>query len=415
MTEKKRFDVLVVGGGPAGLMAAAAALQKGARVALIEKGSRCGKKLLMTGNGRCNLTQDLADAATLSRAYKNGRFLISAFSSFGPAEIREFLREKGVETKVEENGRVFPASDRSEDVLRAFYDYLRAGGVSFFEQEEVKDVIASGRRITGIVTEKRKMAAINYVIATGGKSYPHTGSSGDGFFWAKRLGHAIVNPGPALSPIKTAASWASISRGISLRGASLAVLQKGRKLAKEKGDLMLAHFGLSGPLALNISGVVRQGLEKEEVLLVIDSFPDLSLEQLDALLARSFALNPARLAVSALGDISTPKFSKLIFSLAGLEAERKAISVSRKERREIARLFKHLEAPAAGVFGFEKAMVTDGGIAVGEVDSTSMRSRKIDNLFFAGEILDVHGPTGGYNLQLCWSSGFVAGSSAAMV
>lgn len=424
-----QFDVLVVGGGPAGLMSAFAAAAKGAKVALVEKNQRCGRKLLMSGGGRCNLAQQIEDAVQLARNYHGGRFLISAFKSFGVADMRAFLAARGVETKVEENGRVFPISDRGEDVLDALYRSCRAEGVVFLENEEILEIcqekeenllesektFSQKGKIGKVITDKRIIYARNFVLATGGKSYAHTGSSGQGYVWAKKMGHSLREPQPALAPIRVKENWLGEAQGVSARKVVLTARQKGKKIAVEKGDLMVAHFGLSGPVALNISSKINLALQKGAVELAVDFVPFSSLEQLDETFRQIFAKNPQKTILSCLKGLASPKLLPVLCKLSGMDGTKNAGNVQKDERRKLAANFKDLRFQVAGICGFERAMVTSGGVVTAQIDSKTMRSKIISNLYFAGEIIDVDGPTGGYNLQMCWSSGFVAGSEAAVV
>jgi predicted Rossmann fold flavoprotein len=411
---QEQFDVLVIGGGAAGLMAAGRAAHKGARVALVEKNDRYGIKLLMTGNGRCNVTQDKDNAVELSKAYKNGRFLLNSFKSFGPNRLRAFLKKQGVETKVEKNGRVFPTSDQSKDVLDALYQYCRDNMVTFFNTEEVVNIIADGNKIEKVVTKKKEINAANYILATGGKSYPATGSRGQGYAWAEQLGHKIIDPQPALVPIKVKEEWIEDLQGISAHNVGLTVFQNNKKIAHDTGDIMFAHFGLSGPLALNLSREISKHIAEGTCLkLQIDLKPELSFEKLDEIIIKDFEKNKTKQLVNCLRDIVSPKILELIFKQSGLDLKKHAANISKADRQKLVKMFKSLELTVAELFGFEKAMVTSGGVATKEIDSQTMRSKIVENLFFAGEIIDVDGPTGGYNLQMCWSTGYAAGENSA--
>lgn len=433
----EQFDVLVIGGGPAGLMAAGKAAQKGARVALVEKNDRYGIKLLMTGNGRCNVTQDADNMREFSKVFKNGKFLLSAFGVFGPRNARAFLKKRGVETKVEKNGKVFPKSDQSKDILEALYQYCRENGVTFFNTEEVVDIVAVGNVIEKVVTKKKEISANRYILATGGKSYPHTGSSGQGFVWAKKIGHTVVEPAPALVPIMIEQRWVKDAQGLSAHGVELLVLQDNKKIAKEAGDILFTHFGLSGPLTLNLSRAIarvipdsirnpnidpeinsgRHGYmsvqDDKRIKLAVDFKPELSFQQLDEILQNDFAKNASKNLENCLKDFASPKLLELILNLSGVDVKKHAANISKQDRQKITNLFKKMEMTVEGLFGYEKAMITSGGVATKEIDSQTMQSKIIPNLFFAGEIIDVDGPTGGYNLQICWSTGFVAGENAA--
>lgn len=408
-----QFDVLVVGGGPAGLMAAGRAAECGARVALVEKNDRYGIKLLMSGNGRCNITQDADDLVELSKKYKNGRFLLSAFNAFSPMDMRLFLRERGIETKVERNGKVYPVSDQGRDVLEALYQYCRSGGVNFFHSDEVTDVMYADGRIEKVITKKKEIAAEKYIFAVGGKSYPSSGSNGKGYEWSQKIGHTIIDPQPCLVPIRAREEWIAEAQGISAHNVMLTVFADGKNVGKEKGDVMFAHYGLSGPATLNISRLVQKHRDSDQMEIVVDIKPDLSFAQVDDIIKKDFEKNAGKNIENCLGDFASPRLLELIFSRSQVDRKKHAGNVSKEDRQKISTLFKEMRFVIESLFGFEKAMVTSGGVSIKEVDSRSMRSRIVRNLYFAGEIMDVDGPTGGYNLQICWSTGFVAGQSAA--
>lgn len=410
----EQFDVLVIGGGPTGLMAAGTAAHKGARVALVEKNDRYGIKLLMTGNGRCNITQDASNIVELAQQYKNGRFLLNSFNALSPKKLREFFSKHGLETKVEKNGKVFPVSDQSKDVVETLYQYCRENMVTFFSAEEVIDIVKKGEKIEKVITKKKEILAEKYILATGGKSYPHTGSNGKGLEWAEKLGHKIIAPMPVLTPIKVSEDWMGELQGVSASNVSLAALLNGKKKAMDSGDIMFAHYGLSGPLALNMSRNIGKLLEKGKVKIVVDFKPYLDYEQLDEIVRKDLERKgPVRIA-SCMSDLFSPKLLDFLLRYSGLDLEKHAANISKKERQHLVRLFKGLEMHVEGLLGFEKAMVTSGGVTIKEIDSKTMQSKLIDNLYFAGEIIDVDGPTGGYNLQICWSTGYVAGQSAAV-
>lgn len=425
---EEQFDVVVIGAGPAGMMAALRAAHKGARVALVDKKEEPGKKLLMAGNGRCNITQDENNIVELSKLYKNGRFLLSAFGAFRPASVREFFESLNVPTKVEKNGRVFPVSDKGADVLGALVKNLKEHGITFLYKAHVVDFIMeennlsemdatqiSRGKIAKIKLKKRELFPKNVIIATGGKSYPATGSMGDGYVWAEKLGHKIIETIPVLVPINVKEDWVGELQGVSVNSVSMAVFQNGKKKFSDNGDLMFAHFGLSGPLALNMSRGVGKLLTggDENIKFKIDLKPYLSHEQLDEIVRNDFERNAEKKLANCLVDVFSPKLLDFLLRYSGLDLEKHAAKISRKERILLVNLFKNLELNFESLFGFEKAMVTSGGISTKEIDSQTMRSRIVPNLYFAGEVMDVDGPTGGYNLQLCWSTGFLAGDSAS--
>lgn len=413
---EEQFDVVVIGSGPAGMMAALAAAKKGARVALVDKKEEPGKKLLMAGNGRCNITQDENNIVELSNLYKNGRFLLSAFSAFRPANVREFFDGNGVPTKVEKNGKVYPVSDKGTDVLNCLVNSLKENNITFLYKAQVVDFSLNGENeIVKIKMKKRDLFPKNVIIATGGKSYPATGSMGDGWVWAEKMGHKIIEPMPVLVPIKTKEDWAGELQGVSVSSVAITAFQEGKKKFTDSGDLMFAHFGLSGPLALNMSRGIGKLLatSPDDVKLKIDLKPYLSFEQLDEIVQTDFYRNAEKKLSNCLSDVFSPKLLDFLLRYSGLDLEKHAAKISRKERQVLVNLFKGLEMHVEELFGFEKAMVTSGGVSTKEIDSKTMNSRIVKNLFFAGEVMDVDGPTGGYNLQIAWSTGHLAGESAA--
>ena len=413
---EEQFDVVVIGAGPAGMMAAIRAAQKGARVALVDKKEEPGKKLLMTGNGRCNITQDEDNVVELSNLYKNGRFLLSALSAFRPGSVQEFFANHGVPTKIEKNGKVYPVSDKAEDVLNVLMSILKENNITFLYKSHVVDFSLDGEnKISKIKLKKRELFPKNVIIATGGKSYPATGSMGDGYEWAAKMGHKIIEPLPVLVPIKILEDWVGELQGVSAGSVSVTVYQSGKKKFSDAGDLMFAHYGLSGPLALNMSrGLGKLASENDEdIKLVLDLKPYLTAEQLDEIILTDFERNADKKLANCLFDVFSPKLLDFVLRYSGIDLEKHAAKISRKERHILVNLFKHLELNFDGLFGFEKAMVTSGGVSTKEIDSMTMRSRIVSNLYFAGEIIDVDGPTGGYNLQMCWSTGHLAGESAA--
>jgi predicted Rossmann fold flavoprotein len=414
ITEK--FDVAVIGGGPAGIIAAGKAAELGAKVVLLEKNSALGKKLLLTGNGRCNLTQINHDAKEFTEKLgKNGKFLFSAFSIFGPKEVVEFFEKKNLATKVEKNGRVFPISDDAIDVLSTLTKYLKENKVVIITNAEVVGFIFAENKISGVKVGEEIITADSFILCTGGKSYPVTGSTGDGYIWAKELGHTIIAPAPALVPVKIKEDWVCELQGISLKEATVSLWQDERKQASFQGEMLFTHFGLSGPLVLDISKDILALLKKGEVLIKLDLFPELTSVQLDKTLVLAFQENNKKDIKNYFKEILSQKILNLILKLASINPDKKLNFLTKKERQKIVVLLKSLPFTVSQVMGFEQAMITSGGITLKEIDPRTMRSRIVENLFFAGEILDLDGPTGGYNLQICWSTGYLAGISAGKI
>jgi hypothetical protein len=418
---REKFDVAVIGGGPAGMMAAGRAAEKGAQVVPVEKNESLGKKLLITGKGRCNLTQAQFDLKEMISQYgKNGKFLFSSLAEFGSREVMKFFEDRKVPVKTERGGRVFPVSNKSYDVLRIMEEYLKKNKVKIMFGSEIVGFEGDGKKIKGVKLRHEKgkpgnriVSAEKFILCTGGKSYPLTGSTGDGYQWAKDLGHTITAPAPALVPIKTRKTWVGEVQGLSLKNVEIKLMQNNKVQDSRFGEMLFTHFGLSGPIVLDISKKAGQLLEKGEVAISIDLKPALTLDQLDARIQRDFAMSGKKDFVNYLPELLPQKMIAVMINLSGIDPRKKINLVTGAERKKLTGLLKDLRLTADGTAGFAQAVVTSGGVNLKEVDSKTMRSRIVDNLFFAGEILDVDGPTGGYNLQICWSTGYAAGTSAA--
>lgn len=419
MTEQ--FDVIVIGGGPAGMLAAGRAGELGAKVALLEKNDSLGRKLLITGKGRCNITQaefnDAEFIKTLGKkslpANRRGKFLFSSLSAFGPEEVIEFLEKRGLPTKIERGGRVFPVSNRARDVLSVLEKYLKENKVQIFYNAEVMSFEQVDNRIKSINIGKNSVTAQNYILCTGGKAYPATGSIGDGYAWAKQLGHTIINPMPALVPLRTKETWPKVAQGLSLKNVGVSLWQKGKKQTERFGEMLFTHFGVSGPIILDLSHEAGELLKKGKVELLIDLKPALNLEKLDERLKRDCQLFSNKNFRNYLPELLPQKLINPIIELSRIAPERKINSLRKEERKALAKILKNLKLTITQLLGFDHAIVTSGGVALKEIDSKTLRSRIVSNLFLAGEIIDLDGPTGGYNLQICWSTGYAAGTYAA--
>lgn len=408
--------VIVIGAGPAGMMAAAAAARAGARVMLLEKMSRVGCKLQLTGNGRCNVTA-AADREQLIKAFPgNGRFLHSAFQTLSSEGLMAFFEGLGVPLKVEADGRVFPASERAEDVIAALYENARKAGAQVLLSTTVQRIEFREGRVTGVRTDEGIMPARAVIIATGGKSYPGTGSTGDGYAWAAAAGHHIVTPRPGLVPLIAAEPWTRYMQGLSLTGVlARATDDRRRVISQGSGDLIFTHYGLSGPLILGISKDIARYLHEKggPVLLRIDCLPGQSGEELDWQLQKLISSNSRKLLRNALGEMLPPRQAATLLEQAGIEDSRVCHQASRAERLALIGTIKGLELRITGTRPLAEAIVTAGGVDVKEVDPRTMESKKMRGLYFAGELLDIDGYTGGYNLQAAFSTGYAAGLHAA--
>ena len=417
------YNVAVIGGGSAGMIAAGRAGEIGARVVLVEKNKKLGRKLLLTGKGRCNITNKAESPREFINKFgKNGDFLFSSFSRFGIEETIEFFEKKGLKTKIERGKRVFPKSDKSQDVLNVLISYLKRNGVKIMTNYEVKEIIKDPSFAEAAADKKNRIAKIilnngeeivakNYIFATGGKSYPGTGSTGDGYKWAEKLGHKINKLRPALVPLKIKENWPKSVRGLALKNIKLTVFGESHKQDSRFGELLFTHFGISGPIVLDLSHAIGELLERGEVKLVLDLKPALDFQTLDKRLLSDFSKYSKKLFKNSLSDLLPQKLIPIVVDLSGISPSKKVNEITREERHKLVKLLKGLEMTVSSLLGFETAIVTSGGVSLREIDSKTMKSKLIENLYFSGEVIDLHGPTGGYNLQLCWTTGYVAGES----
>jgi predicted Rossmann fold flavoprotein len=410
-------DVLVIGGGPAGMMAAVAASQNGAKVVLVEKNPELGIKLMMTGKGRCNITNAEKDLKKFLEMFgKHGKFLYHALNVFGPEETVEFFENHGLATKTERGNRVFPESDRAQDVRGVLLSQMMKGKVMILKNSSVYDfVLKDGRIVTVKIKGERRaeILAERVVIATGGLSYPFSGSSGDGLSWAERLGHKIVKPVPALTPVVLKEKWIGELEGLSLKNVRIDVYQSGKKKDERFGEAIFTSDGMSGPIILDASRKIGELLQSGQVVIRIDFKPALDFGELDRRIQRDFQENMNRFFRNSLGDLLPEKMIPVLIRLSGIDPDKRVNLITREERVRLVHLLKEFDLNVLKLLGFEKAIVTSGGIDLREVDPKIMNSKIVENLYFAGEVLDLDAPTGGYNLQECWSTGYVAGISAA--
>lgn len=406
-------NVLVIGGGAAGMMAALAAARSGHRVRLYEKNEKLGKKLYITGKGRCNLTNACDTEDLFGNVVHNPKFLYSAFYSFTNLDMMDLMEKSGCPVKTERGGRVFPVSDRASDVTGALAGCLKKAGVDIFLKEEVLDLDIRDGRAAGIRLKKggRPVEADAVIVATGGLSYPSTGSTGDGYRFARTLGHPVTECIPSLVPLEVKEWYAKELQGLSLRNVNVCVLDGKKKLYEEFGEMLFTHFGVSGPVILSASSIIGKSLRKKELTLKIDLKPALSAEQMDQRILREFEKNRNKQFKNAAESLFPAKLRPVMLELSQIPPEKKVHEISRAERRHFAGLIKDFRMTLTGLRGFSEAIITKGGVSVKAVDPKTMESRRVKGLYFAGEILDLDALTGGFNLQIAWSTGYMAGSS----
>jgi predicted Rossmann fold flavoprotein len=409
------FDVVVIGAGAAGLMAAVAAAEHGARVLLLEKNRRPGVKILMSGGTRCNITHATDNRGIVEAYGPPGRFLHSALAALSVEDTIAFFESEGVATKVEETGKVFPVSNKAKDVLDALLRRVERSGATLATEEPVI-ALAPGSGGWVVTTNRRTLCATHVILTTGGQSYPGSGTTGDGYRLAERLGHTIVPPRPALVPVTVDVPWVAELRGVTLPDVAVRVVEPNLPpLATRRGSLLFAHFGLSGPVVLDVSRVVSGHLTPKALHLEIDLLPAEKEADLDERLRVETAASGKKLLAAVLGSQLPRRLCEAVLEQAGLAADRRAAALSRAERGRLVAVLKRLRVPISGTLGFGRAEVTAGGIVLDEVDSRTMRSKKALGLFLAGEVLDLDGPIGGYNFQAAWSTGWLAGTVAARI
>ena len=404
-------EVIVVGGGAAGMMAALEAARSGAQVILIERNEKLGKKLYITGKGRCNLTNDCAQDDFLHQVARNPRFLYSALSTFTPQDMMALMEGAGCPVTVQRGRRVFPASERASDVTRTLARLMQTAGVAVRLNARVERLWAEGGSIAGVLLEGgERIPARSVILATGGKSYPMTGSTGDGYALAAALGHAIVPPQPVLSALETADAWPCQLQGLSLRNVTLTLRRGKRVLYQELGEMLFTHFGISGPLVLEMSCHLPEDLSSAAVTLNLK--PALTPEQLDARLQREFAAQSRKQLRNVMPALLPARLSEVFPTLCGVDGGKACGQLTRAEREALAWRMQALPLSLRGPRPLAEAIVTRGGVAVKEVNPATMESKLVRGLYFAGEVLDVDAHTGGYNLQIAWSTGAAAGRAA---
>lgn len=403
--------VVVIGGGAAGLMAAVIAGREGAKVTLLEKMNYVGKKMGITGKGRCNITNACDMSEFIKNTPGNGKFLYGAYERFTNEDLLQLLHDAGLETKVERGGRVFPASDSALDVRNIFMKLMKHYGVDVHLEEPVKKLLVDDSVVIGVVTDKETYHADAVVIATGGKSYPATGSTGDGYILAAQVGHKITDIRPSLVPIVTEESWVKDLMGLSLRNVELSVVAKNKVQAKMFGEMMFTHFGITGPIVLSLSHTVGKLMRKKNIGTIgldINLKPALSPETLDKRLQKDFDLYSKKQLINGMKDLLPSRLIPLIIELAGIDPQKPINQISKEGRQQIAYMLQHMPLTVKGLRPVEEAIVTAGGISLKEFNPKTMESKLVKGLYGAGEVLDIDAFTGGYNLQAAFSTGYVA-------
>jgi len=403
------YDGIIIGGGPAGMFAAITAAKHGQRVLLLEKNDRLGKKLLITGKGRCNVTNDCTEQEVLQNTPRNGRFLYSAMTAFPPEKTKAFFEGAGCRLKTERGNRVFPVSDKSQSVLDALVREMRHLGVTV-QTGRVRKILTEEDRVIGVQTQDQEIPANWVILATGGASYPATGSTGDGYAMAQALGHTVIAPQGSLVPLETAGTDAQDMQGLSLRNVAVKLVNaKGKVLYKDFGELLFTHFGVSGPTVLSASC----HLKGEGCRLVIDLKPALEDRKLDDRILRDLELYQNRSMENALTDLLPRSMIPVVLRRLEIDPEMQANSLTRQKRRALVELLKGFSLEITGKRPVAEAIITSGGVKVAEIDPKTMESKKIPGLYFAGEILDCDAYTGGFNLQIAWATAYAAGMAVS--
>ncbi|MDB5194585.1 MAG: flavoprotein [Parcubacteria group bacterium] len=411
----KIWDVVVIGGGPSGMMAAGRAAELGMSVLLVEKNDALGKKLLITGGGRCNVTNGETDTRKLLEKYKeNGKFLFSAFSQWSVQNTLDFFHSRNMPTKEENEKRIFPLSNTAQSVWDVLVDYIHQNNVTVLSNSPVIDILKEDGLVTEILLKNKNVVkAKNMVMATGGTSRPETGSTGDAYAWLRRLGHTVIDPEPSLVPVAVKDAWVKRLSGVSLTDIKITTFQNGAKQESKKGKILFTHVGVSGPTVLNMSKDIGELLKYGEVVMPLDLMPHLGYDQLNLKLQELLKDNPKKLFRKILPEIIPSSMASIVSELSGIDPESTGNEISREERLKLVKFLKAVPMEVDHLLGTDKAIITSGGVSLEEVDWKSMRSRLIPNLYLIGDVLNVDRPSGGYSLQLCWTTGYVAGTAAA--
>ena len=409
-------NIVVIGGGPAGMMAAGTAAQNGNKVTIVEKNERFGKKLFITGKGRCNVTNASDPENLIANTPGNPYFLYSAFYTFTSDSTISFFENLGVPIKVERGNRAFPKSDKSGDIVRAMERFLKNNGVNIKLNTTVKNIKVVDGVVKGVETSQGFIECDSVVVATGGLSYPMTGSTGDGFKFAKKCGHKVTSLYPSLVPLKVKEKWVSELMGLSLKNIEVSVKVDNKEVYSGFGEMLFTHFGVSGPLIISASSYVGKKFmdkngQKKELTLEIDLKPALTEEQLDQRVLRDFEENHNRQFKNAITKLFPTKLIPVMLELGGIDPEKKVNSIEKEERKQFVHLIKHFRMTLTGLRDYPEAIITKGGVNVKEIDPGTMESKLVKGLYFAGEVLDLDALTGGFNLQIAWSTGYAAGNA----
>lgn len=401
--------IIVVGGGAAGMMAAIAAAEQGAQVTLLERNDTLGKKLGITGKGRCNLTNDCTEKELVTNMPGNGKFLFSAFHQMNSQQLQSFFQNLGVELKVERGKRVFPASDQASTILDALKKKLIQLDVEIRYGQRVQRLLHNQVSIQGVATDKAMYYADCVILATGGASYPTTGSTGDGYALAQMVGHTIIKPRPALIPLELDTPYRKALQGLSLKNVTVSIRNESAKLKEEFGEMLFTHFGVSGPVVLSLSRVLLDWNRSQNRILSIDLKPALSFEQLDNRIQRDFQKNLNKQFKNSLNELLPLSMIPVILEESKISSDKPVHSVTKEERQRLVAILKNLQFNISGVRPLAEAIVTTGGVDTKEIEPKTMASKKLKGLFFSGELIDIDGYTGGFNLQAAFSSGYAAG------
>ena len=403
--------VIVVGGGAAGMMACHAAAMCGHQVTLLEKNEKLGKKIYITGKGRCNLTNASDMEVLFANVMSNRKFLYSAFYTFDNNQVIDLFEMNGMATKTERGNRVFPVSDHSSDVISTMAKVLKNDNVEVKLNTTVQSLIIKENKACGVIVNGKEISADNVILCTGGLSYPSTGSTGDGYEFAKKAGHRITDCTPSLVPFNIREEWVKDLQGLSLKNSAITIYDEKKKLYSDFGEMLFTHFGVSGPMILSASGNIKAGEFAKPLKLVIDLKPAMTEEQLDKRILRDFDENKNKQFRNSVSKLLPSKLIPIIIVLSGIDPDKKVNEISKEERNHFVHLLKNLTMTINGLRGWNEAIITKGGINVKDVNPSTMESKLVSNLFFAGEVLDLDAMTGGYNLQIAWSTGYLAGLS----